>query len=332
MYNPNQDILETIKSKGNDETFKQVRSRERSPFSPFNTIVRGEVVQMMQKVHQARSPRSRAIDESFNAPLTTNEEKWLRNPNRLDYPGVDTIPATTMKKKGKAAAYTLLKFKDLHHFTEGRYKLKGSTMGAFYPLGKKKFKKEKRKIERNDGSTYEYTISTPTISYKPEIHISKESKKRENPSRHSHTIAHEVGHAIDHAISQRQVKEYIDKRDSKPQKHSKNLAAHFKDQMESVSNHMRGSYRLTKSEKESKYASLYKHHEQYRDSPSELYADLMSSMIMQPRATKRMVSPDLYLMLQNDMMGILGPKWKKNMKKKFKDAKYTIEEGMVIKK
>lgn len=40
-----------------------------------------------------RSPEARQADRSFNAPLTFDEEKWLEDPNRWDYPGVDTVPA-----------------------------------------------------------------------------------------------------------------------------------------------------------------------------------------------------------------------------------------------
>lgn len=40
-----------------------------------------------------RSAEARQADRSFNAPITFDEEKWLEDPNRWDYPGVDTIPA-----------------------------------------------------------------------------------------------------------------------------------------------------------------------------------------------------------------------------------------------
>ena len=37
-----------------------------------------------------RSPRSRAFDRAFREPITEDVEQWERNPNLLDYPGVDT--------------------------------------------------------------------------------------------------------------------------------------------------------------------------------------------------------------------------------------------------
>ena len=47
---------------------------------------------LAKRVHSRRSKQARAVDESFNAPVTTNYKKWRKNPNRYDFHNVDTIP------------------------------------------------------------------------------------------------------------------------------------------------------------------------------------------------------------------------------------------------
>lgn len=37
-----------------------------------------------------RSDRARGVDEEERAPITTDAGAWAENPNRLDFPGVDT--------------------------------------------------------------------------------------------------------------------------------------------------------------------------------------------------------------------------------------------------
>lgn len=62
--------------------------------------------------HKKRSRRARTIDELHNAPITLGVEEWKRKPNRLDFPGVDTIPyhrrlgqAKLMYQKMKAKGF-----------------------------------------------------------------------------------------------------------------------------------------------------------------------------------------------------------------------------------
>lgn len=40
--------------------------------------------------HEARSPRSRSVDEAKLARIARSYEEWRRHPNRYDLPGVDT--------------------------------------------------------------------------------------------------------------------------------------------------------------------------------------------------------------------------------------------------
>jgi hypothetical protein len=47
----------------------------------------------LQEFHQNRSERARDVDNQRRAEITTNEEKWLENPDRFDFPGIDTPTA-----------------------------------------------------------------------------------------------------------------------------------------------------------------------------------------------------------------------------------------------
>lgn len=44
----------------------------------------------VQRVHGRRSGLARQIDESMRAPIAKSAKEWLAQPNRLDFPDVDT--------------------------------------------------------------------------------------------------------------------------------------------------------------------------------------------------------------------------------------------------
>jgi len=72
--------------------------------SPFTVDASGVGPAAVEKIHESRSERAQDVDEQQNAPVTTDEEKWLENKNRYDYPGVDTIPKTRQRKRAEKAA------------------------------------------------------------------------------------------------------------------------------------------------------------------------------------------------------------------------------------
>jgi len=49
----------------------------------------------LREFHQNRSERARDVDNQRRAKITTNEEKWLENPDRFDFPGIDTPTANS---------------------------------------------------------------------------------------------------------------------------------------------------------------------------------------------------------------------------------------------
>jgi hypothetical protein len=77
---------------------------EETAASPFRVEVEGPRKRSISKIHESRSERAQDVDEQQNAPITTDEEKWIENKNRYDYPGVDTIPESRKQARAEKAA------------------------------------------------------------------------------------------------------------------------------------------------------------------------------------------------------------------------------------
>lgn len=59
-------------------------------FASKQRKVTAEIYDRLWRIHLGRSKRARVADDSKSAKLTRNPVRWVRNKNRLDYPGVDT--------------------------------------------------------------------------------------------------------------------------------------------------------------------------------------------------------------------------------------------------
>jgi hypothetical protein len=63
------------------------------------------------EINSRRSQKARDVDNADTARLTTNPSRWLDNPNRFDFAGIDTVvrvkPKGFTKTKGKRAAKKL---------------------------------------------------------------------------------------------------------------------------------------------------------------------------------------------------------------------------------
>jgi len=71
-------------------------------FAPEQVHIQGERKQKAQEYNQEeRTEQERHVDEAYDAPTTTSYEQWKQNPDRLDFPGVDTVP---QKKRQQRAA------------------------------------------------------------------------------------------------------------------------------------------------------------------------------------------------------------------------------------
>jgi len=56
------------------------------------------------RVHADRSQTARAQDESSNAPMTTDLDKWSESPGRFDFPGIDTVGDPEVSKEERSQA------------------------------------------------------------------------------------------------------------------------------------------------------------------------------------------------------------------------------------
>lgn len=70
--------------------------------SPFN--ITPLLPQTIEEIHDQRSEKAQIADESFNAPLAPDAEAWAENPDRFDFPGIDTIPRDRLLERANNAA------------------------------------------------------------------------------------------------------------------------------------------------------------------------------------------------------------------------------------
>lgn len=230
--------------------------------SPFTLEASGLGAKSVEKIHQSRSERAQTVDEKQNAPVTTDEEKWVENKNRYDYPGVDTIPAGRQQRRAERAGRAALELG-----AADRVEQKGSA------------KNLQGKFSPEMSSTYgggENVARVQGTANKPE-----------------RTLAHEVGHAFDYA-SEGVVKyaesptgtEYVtesgdryglsQKLFQEPDDPSKRNQ--LEEEAIKISKRGRGDFKGQQS---------------YRRKHAELTADLFAQATIEPRATKR-EAPELF--------------------------------------
>jgi len=260
--------------------------------SPFRIDVSGEEKEEALKIHKRRSKRSKVADESYNAPLTLDFEEWRRKKNRLDYPGVDTIPSFRLWQRAeritkKAKQKGIVHLVSIEKLSSKKYR------GQFFPHGKPRYKTVtleeyyKKKGWKTDWLSEEWKKQKKRIriqSYKPEVYVYKQV----NPfplAQKSFVLSHEIGHAFDWARPARssidEVNEFL-----------QNSLAKSRE----ISEYMRG--RMTGSTVQ--YAL-------YRASNPELFADLFASYVLQPRATKRIFKEGAKL-IENVYKQVMGKK------------------------
>lgn len=137
--------------------------------SPFRVSVKGPARRSINKIHQSRSERAQDVDEQQNAPITTDEEKWIENKNRYDYPGVDTIPESRKRKRAEKAAEVA---EDIGAVDRVEQKGEAKTLGGkFSPEG---------------SDTYGRGEAVARV--------------QETTSQPDRTLAHEIGHAFDYSV------------------------------------------------------------------------------------------------------------------------------------
>lgn len=143
---------------------------EEQAISPFTVDVEGPKQRSLEKIHENRSERAQDVDEQQNAPVTTDEEKWIQNKNRHDFPGVDTIPRERQQGRAERAAAL------------------AQEQGALDEVQQKGNAKNLRGKFSPEGSS----------TYGSDKDVVRVQNTAEQPER---TLAHEVGHAFDWASS-----------------------------------------------------------------------------------------------------------------------------------
>jgi len=168
---PAEKLRSAVRGSGDDElTEGEVQEKKtdgKENPSPFTVEVTGPRRRTVEKIHQSRSERAQDVDEQQNAPITTNEEKWLENPDRFDYPGVDTIPAARKKARAEKAASVAKKKAGLDE-VQKKGRASSGLQGKFSPEGRDTYGAESNVV-----------------------------RVQENAFDEGQTLAHEVGHAFD---------------------------------------------------------------------------------------------------------------------------------------
>lgn len=180
--------------------------------SPFTVDASGLGPAAVEKIHENRPEREQTVDEKQNAPVTTDEEKWIENKNRYDYPGVDTIPAGRQQRRAERAAQIGQEIGAVD-----RVEQKGSAknlQGKFSPEGSSTYGKGEN-VARVQGTANE-------------------------PER---TLAHEIGHAVDYGFGDNGFYELSDELFGLDSPTSEGKTEQLVDEAKEVSRKARGDFK-----------------------------------------------------------------------------------------
>lgn len=223
--------------------------------SPFTVETSGLGRKSLDKIHESRSERAKTVDEKQNAPVTLDEEKWVENKNRYDYPGVDTIPAGRQQRRAERAGRLAM---DLG--AADRVEQKGSA------------KNLQGKFSTDMSSTYGRGEN-----------VARVQGTAEKPER---TLAHEVGHAFDYASEG--PSDYGEMLDTNKSYGLSQKLFRQPDDAEKRNQLEKEAIEISKRGR-----GDFKGQQSYRRKHEELTADLFAHAVIEPRATKR-EAPELF--------------------------------------
>lgn len=250
--------------------------------SPFVTHAKGTYVHAAQVIHSRRSKRARIADENQNAPLTTDIKIWRKHKNRLDFPTVDTISLEVQAKRAKRKQEELIQKGAFHSVIRkgrsqryrGQFYLSGVptvTMKPAFPTAtSERLRKKKVQVKSYPGVPQILIPLSTSDFYVPRV------------------LGHEMGHAVDWALMKKRSKkqQLYEKESAKYRAWNQDLDIvpssvmkkdEYRDQAEKIAKRMFGGWEKT---------SNYKY-KLYRQSSKELFADVYSSYVVEPRAFKR---------------------------------------------
>lgn len=213
-----------------------------------------------QEYHQERSKRARVADESFRSTKVTDDyETWRAAPSQRDFEGVDTV-AREYKQDRAQRALDVAKEKGLvMEYVEAESQ-------AELPVSDK-------------DATSERTRGTFEPGEKPQVGVRVDKGDAEQQAE---TLAHEVGHAVDYgdaSVAARSMQGLGFDLDPVTTSEvaldsvgSPVLESEVAGEVTAVSEERRGE--------------ISKANQDYRDEPTELFADFFGSAITRPRNTK----------------------------------------------
>jgi len=235
------------------------------------------------QIHEARSEKAQSADESFNAPIAPTLGHWVRDPNRWDLPGVDTIAPEVGRKRAESFLTNLQDYGIVETVTE------------------------KESIESQ--SATRTALGLFRVADR-EVLLRKDLERWYNRIS-GFTAAHEAGHAIDYVEMQRQrlkQPKYFDLPegiDFLPEDQER-IDTLFQDSEETIDEQLdrltvraRGAY--VGNDPDEEFADIRadedEEYSEYRSGLDEKMADAFALAVLEPRATKR-EAPELFEFLQ----------------------------------
>jgi len=239
-----------------------------------------------KQIHEARSSKAQAADESFNAKIAPTINHWLRNPNKWDLPEVDTVSEEISRSRAEGLLDTLLGVGMVKSIT--RRETLHSVSGVSNPSG----------IYRHDDR---------------QIFLREDLKLGRVGRLGGLTEAHEAGHALDYAAFNRaEIKKRESDIDDSREfllKDRRRLDEIFEgsqetidDQLDRLTVRARGAYKGNVPEDSfgDFEADMDDDYSQYRGRVREKMADAFALTVLEPRATKR-EAPELFKFLQEQI-------------------------------
>jgi len=238
-------------------------------------IVNEDELEKAREFHKKRSSRSKSVDEKHLAPTTNDYDKWKENPNRLDFPTVDTINEETLAERRQQVEEKALE------------------QGVVDEIKKTSQEKTRGKFSPSENSLYGEGDNVVGL-------------QKNLGSRKDFVVPHEIGHAVDYVEDEERDgfvisdefrrannKERADKLegfddDMQPIFPEEGLETEkIRDELIDVSETVRGRTAGNES---------------YRESEEELFADVFASMAVEPRAARR-EAPDAVREVEEELFG-----------------------------
>jgi hypothetical protein len=249
--------------------------KQSDPISPFTARTFPTAFVDTEEIDQQRSARALAIDKAFNAPLAPDLQTYRENPNRYDVEGVDTIPDEELARRGEA------------------FLQRGAELGLVDEV-----------IRTDPGGddvigAFGRTVSNETDEV-TKTKITAASDIEEDEFAFYTTgpvLAHEVGHAADFDAGGGKAERGFASDGLFDSKESGDTDANGFDRDQALEE----AFKIT----ERMRGTILDYQKSYRESETELVADAIASMALEPRAARR-EAPELFDLVDEKILKQIG--------------------------